>query len=43
MNSIDTNYIKIRTILGVDTKTIHKELTTELESSTSSYRQSSGG
>lgn len=38
MNSIDTNYIKIRTILGIDAKTIHEELTTALGPNAPSYR-----
>ena len=37
-NEFDRCYIKIRTILGIDAKTIHKELTIALGSNAPSYR-----
>ncbi|CAF5098576.1 unnamed protein product [Rotaria sp. Silwood1] len=37
-NEFDRYYIKIRTILGIDTKTIHEELTTALGPNAPSYR-----
>jgi hypothetical protein len=36
-NEFDRYYIKIRTILGMDPKTIHEELTTALRPNAPSY------
>ena len=36
-NEFDRYYIKIRTVLGIDSKTIHEELTTALGPNASSY------
>ena len=36
-NEFNRYYIKVRTILGIDAKTIHEELTTALGSDSPSY------
>ena len=38
MNTIDTNYIRIRTILGIAPMTIHKQLATALGPDAPAYR-----